>query len=131
ICFLKHLYRRRVEVCHCQVVPLGVAADPTAKVQENCVIAAGKQRRPRYIVVRRRQNGRNPYVRQCSANRGTDFLISIEVGLIILRSLGPVAAIVHAKHDRHYGGLIGEHISLETRIDGASGTSAYLVATPS
>src|ERR1700733_7565459 len=47
-----------------------------------------------------------------------------------LRRVGPIPAVIHAEHDSHHGGVVGDHIALEPDIRGPTFASPGTIARP-
>src|SRR5262249_4041578 len=58
----------------------------------------------------------------------------LESAAVALEEVGierPIAAVVHAEHDRQDGRLVSEHIALQTHVNGSAASPADAIPAPS
>src|SRR6202034_3764876 len=122
---------RRIQIGNGELAGGSQFLEEIAVADQHGIVSAFEVGRASDIVKGRGLNESDANARQILLHALNYVAGTIGVGVEDFLVEGPITAIVHAEHDRHYGGFVGEDISLEAEVDGAAATARNAVAAPS
>src|SRR5262245_27085895 len=117
---LQRRYDRRIEVSQSEILPRREIPQELAVAHEYGIVASGKSRRTRDVVVRRGLDGGDPDMWKSALDVFNDRFEPAAVPLEDVRIERAVAAIIHAEHDCQDGRIIWDDIALQTNINWAA-----------
>ena len=127
----EHRDDRAVQVGHGGVDGVRLLPHEVGVAQQDRVVAARKARGAGHVVVGRGLDQGQPRAGRMGLEAREDMLIARPVGVEQTLVERAVARVVHAEHDRHDRGPIGEDVAGEADVDRAAPASAHPVAAPS
>ena len=129
-CLSKRGHHGRVHVGDGETLALAQLLHKFAVADEHGVVSAFELGRAGHIVKGRRLNQSNADARQRALDRAHDVPVTFGVSVEDLGVVGAIARVVHAEHDGHDAGLVGDHVAAQAYVDGAAASARDAVAAP-